>query len=144
MWVSSSHSSKSGVVTLSPTRRKGQCPHWHLEFLSTIAIVFFFIFSYNNPSLGLAIKAKRLQGCRPRGSPGVTSHTFGSVRKCEGVNPRTPRQLPLWEMESRWTLETLESDLRGQNLMSCDFLYIIRKLLERRCLKWARITHLDI
>jgi len=38
-------------------------------------------------------KAKALQGCGPRGSPGVkakrspgiTSHTPGSVRKCEGV-----------------------------------------------------------
>jgi len=31
------------------------------------------------------VKAKGLQGCGPRGSPGVTSHTFGIVRKCEGV-----------------------------------------------------------
>jgi len=31
------------------------------------------------------VKAKALQGCRPRGSRGVTSHTPGSVRKCEGV-----------------------------------------------------------
>jgi len=62
-----------------------------------------------NPSLGLATKAKGLQGCEPkgssgvkakalqecgpkgspgvkaRGSPRVTSHTPGSVRKCEGV-----------------------------------------------------------
>jgi len=47
-----------------------------------------------NPSLGLATKAKGLQGCEPRGSPrvkarrkslGVTSQTPGSVRKCEGV-----------------------------------------------------------
>jgi hypothetical protein len=38
-------------------------------------------------------KAKGLQGCGPKGSPGikarrssgVTSHTPGSVRKCEGV-----------------------------------------------------------
>jgi hypothetical protein len=28
--------------------------------------------------------------------------------------------------------------------MSCGVLYIIGKLLERRCLKWARIAHLDI
>jgi hypothetical protein len=55
-----------------------------------------------------------------------------------------PRQLPLWEMESRWTLKTWESDFRGQNLMPCDILYIIGKLLELRCLKWARIAHLDI
>jgi len=31
------------------------------------------------------VKAKTLQGCGPRGSRGVTSHTPGSVRKCEGV-----------------------------------------------------------
>jgi len=55
-----------------------------------------------------------------------------------------PRQLPLWEMESRWTPETSESDYRGQNSIAYDILYIIGKLLKRRCLKWARIAHLDI
>jgi len=46
-----------------------------------------------NSSFGLTTKAKGLQGCGPKGSPGikarrssgVTSHTPGSVRKCEGV-----------------------------------------------------------
>jgi hypothetical protein len=47
-----------------------------------------------NPSLGLATKAKGLQGYEPRGSPGVTSHTPGSVRKCEGVNPHSPKATP--------------------------------------------------
>jgi hypothetical protein len=47
-------------------------------------------------------------------------------------------------MESRWTLETLEKNCRGQNQMACGILYIIGKLLERKCLKWARIVHLDI
>jgi hypothetical protein len=28
--------------------------------------------------------------------------------------------------------------------MACGVLYIIEKLLKRRCLKWARIVHLDI
>jgi len=55
-----------------------------------------------------------------------------------------PRQLPLWEMESRWTSETSKSDCRGQNPMACGVFYIIGKLLERRSLKWARIAHLDI
>jgi len=55
-----------------------------------------------------------------------------------------PRQLPLWKMESQWTPETSESDLRGQNSMACDVLYFIGKFLERKCLKWARIAHLDI
>jgi hypothetical protein len=55
-----------------------------------------------------------------------------------------PRQLPLWEMESRWTLKTLESNCRGQNSMAYGILYIIGKLLKFRCLKWARIAHLHI
>jgi len=47
-------------------------------------------------------------------------------------------------MESRWTLETSESDYRGQNSMARGISYIIGKLLECRCLKWDRITHLNI
>jgi len=47
-------------------------------------------------------------------------------------------------MESRWTSKTSERNFRGQNSMSCNVLYIIGKLLELRCLKWARITHLNI
>jgi len=31
------------------------------------------------------VKAKALQGCGPRGSREVPSHTPGSVRKCEGM-----------------------------------------------------------
>jgi hypothetical protein len=55
-----------------------------------------------------------------------------------------PRQLPLWEMESRWIPETSKSDCRGQTSMSCGVPYIIGKILKRKCLKWARIAHLDI
>jgi hypothetical protein len=47
-----------------------------------------------NPSFGLTTKAKGLQGCGPKGSPGVTSGTPGSVGKCEGVNPHTPKATP--------------------------------------------------
>jgi len=35
-----------------------------------------------------------LKGCGLRGSPGVTSHTPKNVRKCEGVNPHTPKATP--------------------------------------------------
>jgi hypothetical protein len=55
-----------------------------------------------------------------------------------------PRQLPLWEMESRWTPETSESDCKVQTSMSCGVFYIIKKLLKRRCLKWACIAHSKI
>ncbi len=55
-----------------------------------------------------------------------------------------PRQLPLWEMESWWTPKILERNFRGENSMACGVLYTIGKILERRCLKWVRIVHLDI
>jgi hypothetical protein len=53
-----------------------------------------------NPSLGLATKARGLQGCGLRGSPRVTPHVPKSVRRCEGVNPHTPKATPTCEMES--------------------------------------------
>jgi len=55
-----------------------------------------------------------------------------------------PRQLPLWEMEFRWTSEISKSDFRGQNLMACNVICIIGKILELTCLKWTHIVHLDI
>jgi hypothetical protein len=55
-----------------------------------------------------------------------------------------PRELSLWELEFWWTPESLESDCRGQNSLDWSVPYIIEKLLKRRCLKWARMTHLDI
>jgi len=42
----------------------------------------------------LRVKAKALQGCGLRGSWGVTSHTPGSVKECEGVNTHTPKATP--------------------------------------------------
>ncbi len=38
----------------------------------------------------------------------------------------------------------LESDCRGQNPSHWKVFYIIEKLLKRKCLKWAYMTHLDI
>ncbi len=44
----------------------------------------------------------------------------------------------------KWTLKFSESDCRGQNPSVWRVLYIIGKLLKRKCLKWARMTHVDI
>jgi hypothetical protein len=54
-----------------------------------------------------------------------------------------PSELPLWEFESQWTLESLERNWRGQKPLDWRFCYIIEKLLELRYLKWACMTHLD-
>ncbi len=99
----------------------------------------------SNPSLELATKAKGLQGCKPRLSPGVTfSCPLGVQKNVKETTFTFPSELPCWELESRWTPECLESNCKGQNPMVRGVLYTIRKILKRRCLKWFRITHLDI
>jgi len=40
------------------------------------------------------VKPKGSPGAKAKGSSGVTSHTPGSVRKCEGVNLHTPKATP--------------------------------------------------
>jgi hypothetical protein len=90
-----------------------------------------------NPSLGLATKTMACKVTGQEGSLGVKEN----VRECTLT---LPKELPLWELESWLTPECLENDCKGQNLMDWKVLYIIGKLLKRRCLKWARMTHLDI
>jgi hypothetical protein len=46
-------------------------------------------------ALGSRPRQEGLQGCGPKGSLGVTSHTLGSVGKCEGVNLHTPKATPI-------------------------------------------------
>ncbi len=47
-----------------------------------------------------------------------------------------------WSLER--TPEFLKRNYRGQNSLLWNILYIIGKLLKCRCLKWARIVHLNI
>jgi hypothetical protein len=47
-----------------------------------------------NPNLGLATKARGCKVASQKGSPGVMSHAFGSVRKCEGIGLHTPKGTP--------------------------------------------------
>jgi len=50
-----------------------------------------------------------LQGYGPRRKPAITQHTFGSVRRCEGMNPHTPKEFHF----GSWSLdEILEGDCR--------------------------------
>ncbi len=54
-----------------------------------------------------------------------------------------PSELPLWELESRWTSESSEGNFKGQNPLYQNLFYIIEKILWFRSLKWFRMTHLD-
>ncbi len=82
-----------------------------------------------NLSLGLVTKARACKGVGQEGSLGITFHAPGSVRECEGMNFHTPKWTPLWELESRWTLESSKSDYKGQNPLDRKVLYIIEKIL---------------
>jgi len=89
----------------------------------------------------------RQRGCKSAGQEEAreSHHILPGV--WESVREWTltlPMQLPLWEMETRWTPETSEGDFKGQNSMACGVLCIIGKRLEHKFLKWARIIHLDI
>jgi hypothetical protein len=52
-----------------------------------------------------------------------------------------PSEFPLWELDSRWTPKFSGSNFRGQNPLDWNFPYIIGNFFERRCLKWAPMTH---
>jgi hypothetical protein len=84
-----------------------------------------------------------LQGCEPRGKPG--SHISCS-QECKRVwgNEPSHSQVNFHLGSLKWTAKFLKSDYRGQNSMNWSVHYIIGKILECRCLKWACMTHLDI
>jgi hypothetical protein len=98
----------------------------------------------HNPSLGLANKARACEGASQKWSPGVTFHAPGNVGECEGMNLHTPKWVPTLGVGVPMASESLESNCKGQNPLDWKVPYIIGKLLERWCLKWARMTHLDI
>jgi hypothetical protein len=57
----------------------------------TTTMILMVMFICHNLSLGLATKAKACKIAGQEGSPGVTPHASGSVRKCEGMNPHTSK-----------------------------------------------------
>ncbi len=79
-----------------------------------------------------------------RKNPGVTSHTLESIRKCEGVNPHTPKAIPTLGDGVPVDSQNFRERFQGSKLNGLWVFYIIRKLLDCRCLKLARIAHLDI
>jgi hypothetical protein len=66
-----------------------------------------------NPSFGLATKAKGVAKVRAKRKLGVTSYTLGSVRKCEGVNPHTPKWTPMLGVGVSKGLPNFQSAIAG-------------------------------
>jgi hypothetical protein len=105
--------------------------------------------NYRNHSLGLATKVRTCKGVSQEWSLRVTFHAPESVGVWESVKKWTstlPSELPLWELESQWTPDGLPNFQRAIEGVKTplDWIvpYIIRKLLELRCLKWDSMTHL--
>jgi len=94
--------------------------------------------------LGLQPRQRGYKGAGQKRSPGVTSHTLGSVRKCEGMNLHAPKATPTLGDGVLVDSRNFKERFRGQNSMAYGVLYIIGKLLECKRLKWAQIAHLDI
>jgi len=95
-------------------------------------------------TLGLRPRQKAYKGASQDQVWESHSHAPRVQKNVRERNLTLPSELPCWELESRWTPKCLKSDCKGQNAMAQKYLYIIRKLLKHRCLKCARITHLDI
>jgi len=59
------------------------------------------------------------------------------------MKPHTPKWTPTLGVGVTMDFQVSESDCRGQNSLDWKVPYIIGKLLEGRCLKCDRMTHLD-
>jgi hypothetical protein len=97
-----------------------------------------------NPNLGLPTKARGWKVAGQEEDLGITSHA-PRVQRVWGHEPshsQVNSHVGSWSPER--TPKSSERNCRGQNSSPWGVLYIIRKLLKRKFLKWARIAHLDI
>ncbi len=97
-----------------------------------------------NLRLGFATKARACKGAGEEGSLGITSCAPGRVGECEGMTPHTPKGVLILGVGVPVDFfEFSKNDYKGQNPMDWGVHYLIGKLLEFRCVKWACMTHLD-
>jgi hypothetical protein len=86
--------------------------------------------------------------CRLGVQPTIHIHIRGSVRKCEGMSPHTPKWTPTLGigimMEYWWSPESSRNNLRGQHPMDWKLPYTIINILRWIYLKWVWMIHLNI
>jgi hypothetical protein len=102
------------------------------------------VHSCHNPSLRLATKAK---ACKVTGQEGAreSPHMLVGVQRVRGNEPSHSQVNSHYGSWSpNWIFEFLKHNFRGQNPSVGRIFYIIKKLLRHKCLKWARMIHLDI
>jgi hypothetical protein len=96
----------------------------------------------SQPKQGFA-KVWASKGASQEWSSRVTFHVPVSLEMCEGMNPHTPKWYPTLKVGVPMDSPIFRRRLQGSKLIKLkNVLYIIGKLLEHTCLKWARMTHL--
>jgi len=74
------------------------------------------VFCYK-PNFGLATKAKVYKGANQQWSLRVTFHVPGSVKKCEGMNPHTPKWVPTLGVGVSMDFRNFKGQLQGSKLI---------------------------
>jgi hypothetical protein len=101
----------------------------------------------NDGTLALGLRARQggLQGCGPIRETQESFHMLPGVQRVWGHEPSHSQlnsHVRSWSPKRSPKLS--ERNFKGQNSSLRSVLYIIGKLLKLKCLKWARIAHLDI
>jgi hypothetical protein len=95
------------------------------------------------PNLGLATKARICKGAGQERSLGVAFHAFESVGECEGMNLQPPKWAPILEVGILMDSQIFREQFQGSKPIRLKSYLCHWKLLEFRCLKWARMTQLS-
>jgi hypothetical protein len=89
-------------------------------------------------------KARACKVASQEESPGVTSHAPRSAKECEGMNPHTPKWTPILGVGIPMDSWIFIGQLQGSKPIGLKISLYHWKDIKSRCLKWARMTHLDI
>jgi energy-coupling factor transporter transmembrane protein EcfT len=115
---------------------------FHVWFLFSLH-VFWWNTTCCNLSLGLTTKARACKGAGQKWAWESHFMLSGVQKSVREWTPTFPSELPLWELKFQWNFESSKGNYKGQNSLDWEVHYIIEKSLERKCLKWARMTNLD-
>jgi hypothetical protein len=102
-----------------------------------------FLIKCHNLNLRLATKARVCKGAGQEWAWKSHIMLSGMQKSVREWTLTLPSEFPFWELESWWTPKFSKSTCRGQNSLDWKVRYIIETFVERICLKWAHMTHLD-
>jgi hypothetical protein len=124
-------------------------PTYVLIIIDTLCTCYLFIFvTYIYIVANLALGSQPRQGVarlQAKRKTQESHHMLPRVQRVWGNEPshsKVNSHVGSWK--PKWTPKPLKHNCRGQNPSSLRVFYIIGKVLERKCLKWALISHLDI